>query len=114
MKTHIHPPYYKDAKVNCACGNSFITGSTLKEIKVDICSACHPFFTGEMKLIDTQGRIEKFEAKRQRATKSPAKRKKQKLVYKEERPRTLKEMLKKKASEDQTEKSKPKTSKQKK
>ncbi|MCD6490172.1 MAG: 50S ribosomal protein L31 [Thermodesulfobacterium sp.] len=60
MKKNIHPEYYKDAVVMCACGNRFTVGSTKKEIKVEICSKCHPFFTGEMKFVDTEGRIEKF------------------------------------------------------
>ncbi len=60
MKKGIHPNYYEEAVVICACGNTFTVGSTKKEIKVEICSKCHPFFTGEMKFIDTEGRIEKF------------------------------------------------------
>ena len=56
----IRDRYYNDAVVKCACGNKFTVGSTKKEIKVEICSKCHPFFTGEMKFIDTEGRIEKF------------------------------------------------------
>ena len=62
MKEKIHPKYY-NAKVRCACGNEFEIGSTQKEIKVEICSKCHPFFTGKQKLIDTAGRIEKFKKK---------------------------------------------------
>ncbi|PMP67464.1 MAG: 50S ribosomal protein L31 [Thermodesulfobacterium geofontis] len=60
MKKDIHPKYYEDAVVMCACGNRFTVGSTKKEIRVEICSKCHPFFTGEMKFVDTEGRIEKF------------------------------------------------------
>ena len=63
MKTDIHPKYYTDARVTCVCGNTFITGSTLKEINIDICSACHPFYTGKQKLVDTEGRVEKFRKK---------------------------------------------------
>jgi len=63
MKKDIHPKYYKDAKVVCACGNSFTTGSTLPEIKTELCSACHPFYTGKQKLVDTARRVEKFQAK---------------------------------------------------
>ena len=63
MKKKIHPKYYDNCKVTCVCGNSFITGSTLPEINVEICSACHPFFTGEMKFVDTMGRVEKFKQK---------------------------------------------------
>ncbi len=59
MKKGIHPEY-KQAKVTCACGNTFETGSTKKEIRVEICSSCHPFFTGKQKLIDTGGRVDKF------------------------------------------------------
>jgi large subunit ribosomal protein L31 len=59
MKKKIHPKYY-NAKVKCACGNEFEIGSTNKEIKVEICSKCHPFFTGKQKLVDTAGRVEKF------------------------------------------------------
>ena len=59
MKKKIHPKYY-NAKVRCACGNEFEIGSTQKEIKVEICSKCHPFFTGKQKLVDTAGRVEKF------------------------------------------------------
>ena len=60
MKDKIHPQYYTDAEVVCACGNSFTTGSTKKLMKVEVCSACHPFFTGERKLMDITGRVERF------------------------------------------------------
>ncbi|KKR81332.1 MAG: Ribosomal protein L31 (Modular protein) [Candidatus Daviesbacteria bacterium GW2011_GWA1_41_61] len=60
MKASIHPTYYNDAKVTCVCGNTFVTGSTLQAIKVEICAKCHPFFTGQQKYIDTQGQVEKF------------------------------------------------------
>lgn len=63
MKADIHPTYYTDAQVVCVCGNSFTTGSTKKEIKIDICSECHPFYTGKQKLVDTEGRVEKFKKK---------------------------------------------------
>ena len=62
MKKDIHPSYVK-APVRCACGNEFETGSTIDTIKVEICSKCHPFFTGTLKYIDTAGRIEKFTSK---------------------------------------------------
>jgi large subunit ribosomal protein L31 len=60
MKDKIHPQYYNDATVTCACGNSFTTGSTRKSMKVETCSKCHPFFTGERKMLDTTGRVERF------------------------------------------------------
>lgn len=63
MKKDIHPTYYKDAIVICACGNTFITGSTKKELRVESCSKCHPFFTGQQKIVDTEGRVEKFRRK---------------------------------------------------
>ncbi len=63
MKNDIHPKYYPNCKVTCVCGNTFTTGSTEPEIKVELCSACHPFYTGKQKLVDTARRVEKFEAK---------------------------------------------------
>jgi large subunit ribosomal protein L31 len=63
MKKDIHPTYHKDAKVICACGNTFETGSIEGELKTELCSACHPFFTGKQKLVDTARRVEKFQAK---------------------------------------------------
>ena len=62
MKEKIHPQHY-EAVVTCACGNTFTTGSTKKFLKVDICSNCHPFFTGVRKIVDTTGRVEKFTKK---------------------------------------------------
>jgi large subunit ribosomal protein L31 len=75
MKKEIHPEYHK-ALVHCACGHEFETGSTLKEIKVEICSQCHPFFTGKHKLIDTAGRVERFKKKYANVDKSKGKVKK--------------------------------------
>jgi large subunit ribosomal protein L31 len=63
MKKDIHPKYHSEAKVTCVCGNSFVTGSTLPELKVELCSACHPFYTGKQKLFDAARRVEKFKAK---------------------------------------------------
>lgn len=60
MKKDIHPTYYADAKVICACGHSFAVGSTVKEIHVEICSNCHPFYTGKERLVDTAGRVDRF------------------------------------------------------
>jgi large subunit ribosomal protein L31 len=60
MKTNIHP-VYQEARVICACGETFVTRSTKKEIRVEICSKCHPFFTGKQKLVDTAGRLERFQ-----------------------------------------------------
>ncbi len=60
MKKNIHPTYYKDAIIHCSCGKTFKIGSTKPEIHVEVCSACHPFYTGQDKIIDTAGRVEKF------------------------------------------------------
>ncbi len=62
MKPDIHPKYYR-ATVTCACGETFETGSTKETIKVEICSKCHPFFTGKQKFVDTGGRVERFKRK---------------------------------------------------
>jgi large subunit ribosomal protein L31 len=60
VKNKIHPKWYPAARVHCACGNTFTTGSTLPEIHVEICSNCHPLFTGQQKFVDTAGRVDKF------------------------------------------------------
>ncbi len=60
MKDKIHPKYFDDAEVICSCGNTFTTGSTRKQLKVELCSRCHPFFTGERRMLDTTGRVERF------------------------------------------------------
>ena len=62
MKTEIHPQY-QQVQVHCACGETFMTGSTKKELRVEICSKCHPFFTGKQKLVDSAGRIDRFQRK---------------------------------------------------
>lgn len=67
MKKEIHPTYYPKAAIQCACGKKHTIGSTKEKIEVEICAACHPFFTGKGRLIDTAGRVEKFRAKRERA-----------------------------------------------
>jgi large subunit ribosomal protein L31 len=95
MQTNIHPKHYPQAVVTCACGNSFTTGSTLPEIKVDICSACHPFFTGKMKFVDTMGRVERFQAKMKavKGKKYVKKSERKQKQEEKERPETLKEMI---------------------
>lgn len=65
MKAQIHPNWHPEARVKCACGNEFTVGSTLPEIHVEVCSRCHPFFTGQMRYVDTAGRVEKFRERRQ-------------------------------------------------
>ena len=63
MKNDLHPEYHHDIKVACSCGKTFVTGSTLPSMQVEICSNCHPFYTGQQKLIDTAGRVDKFKAR---------------------------------------------------
>ena len=65
MKADIHPVYYPDARVVCACGNTWTTGSTKKEIRTDVCSNCHPFYTGEQRIVDTEGQVDRFYKKLQ-------------------------------------------------
>jgi len=70
MKEKIHPKYFTDASVSCSCGNTFTTGSTRQTLRVELCNKCHPFFTGEQKIIDTAGRVERFNKKYKREKKA--------------------------------------------
>jgi len=83
VKAGIHPEYY-EAKVRCACGHEFVVGSTQKEIKLDICSKCHPFFTGKQKFVDTAGRVDKYFRKYGEEAQRKFKKKKKKLKLTEE------------------------------
>jgi large subunit ribosomal protein L31 len=108
MKKAIHPKIYTDTKVTCVCGNTFVTTSTVPVIQVDICSACHPLFTGTQKFIDAEGRIEKFNKKmkqteERKATKEAAnKAKAAKAVAPEKATKkvSLKELLKEMNAEE--------------
>ncbi|MEN9341942.1 MAG: ribosomal protein large subunit ribosomal protein [Candidatus Parcubacteria bacterium] len=71
MKKDLHPAYYPEAKVRCACGNSFTVGATVEKMDLEICSNCHPFYTGEEKLIDTAGRVEKFKTRAAKKSAEP-------------------------------------------
>ncbi len=98
MKQGIHPQWYPEAKVSCACGNVFVVGATKPELRVEICSHCHPFFTGEMKFVDTLGRVERFQQKQKAAVATAVvlAAKKKKKAEREEQlrsPKSLKEML---------------------
>lgn len=75
MKTDLHPQYYPKAKVTCACGHTWHVGSTAEDIRINVCSKCHPFYTGTEKIVDTRGRVEKYQ-KRVAAAKKPATKKK--------------------------------------
>ena len=72
MKPEIHPPY-QQVNVHCACGETFTTGSTKKELRVEICSKCHPFFTGKQKLVDSAGRIDRFQQRYAKKLPTPVK-----------------------------------------
>ncbi len=83
MKKDIHPKYYPKAKIICVCGANYTTGSTVAEIHVEICSACHPFFTGKQKLVDTARRVEKYTERTAKKIAAPTKGKRVKLKEKE-------------------------------
>ena len=86
MKKGIHPQYHSNVKITCVCGNTVVAGSTSEKLQTELCSACHPFFTGKQKLVDTAGRVDKFKARQAAAkvhknkeTESKTKEKKQKI-----------------------------------
>ncbi len=74
MKAEIHPRYYPTARVICSCGNTWTTGSTKPEIRTDVCSACHPFYTGEQRIVDTAGQVERFMKRLERRQSESARR----------------------------------------
>lgn len=85
MKTNIHPVWYPTAKVVCACGNTFTVGSTMPEIHTEVCSACHPFFTGEARYVDTAGRVDRFKSRQEAAQSQTKVSKKDKRMLKKQR-----------------------------
>ena len=95
MKSAIHPAYYTDAKAICACGHVTIIGSTQPTIHVELCSNCHPFYTGEQKFVDSASRIQKFQTKQTTAKKYQVTKikKQEEKKAKASQPRTLAEML---------------------
>lgn len=94
MKKEVHPKYYTDAKIICACGNTLAVGSTKQEVKTELCSACHPFYSGKQKIVDAARRVEKFNAKMV-AKDEVGKDKKGKKVKREERAQVKAEKTKK-------------------
>jgi large subunit ribosomal protein L31 len=94
MKANIHPQWNHSAKVTCACGNVFTTGSQQDEITVDICSNCHPFFTGEMRFVDRQGRVDKFMQKMTQAQAKKAAKAAKSQAKVQEQPEEMEEELK--------------------
>lgn len=95
MKANVHPQYFENAQVICVCGNRFTTGSTSEVIHVELCSNCHPFYTGEQRFVDTASRIQKFQKKQEVAKVHQEKivAKKVEEKKKAEAPKTLREML---------------------
>jgi large subunit ribosomal protein L31 len=96
MKSQIHPTYYSNATVTCACGNSFVTGSTKQSITVEVCYKCHPLYTGEEKLLDVKGRVDTFQKKQayaQQYKATHATKKQKKEVKEEKKVKTLRELL---------------------
>lgn len=98
MKANIHPKWNAETEVSCACGNVFTIGSTKDSFHVEICYKCHPFYTGQMKFVDTLGRVEQFQKKQKtaqaQATQLAEKKKKKAEKIQEERhPKSLREML---------------------
>lgn len=99
MKAQIHPKWYENAKVTCACGNTFTIGATVPEIQVEVCSNCHPFYTGQMKYVDTAGRVDAFRAKRKAADKKVLSKTERRKIKRQKRieeemgkPETLEEL----------------------
>ncbi len=89
MKKGIHPKYYNQAKIICACGNIIETGSTVKEMKVEICSACHPFYTGKKKTVDITGRVDRFKKLAQKSAQKKLEKKNKKSQHPSQ-PKTAK------------------------
>lgn len=95
MKANVHPQYFNNSQVICACGNRFTTGSTLAQIRVELCNKCHPFYTGEQKFVDSASRIQKFQQKQNTAKQYLTKKVKKEVEQKQKdtAPKTLREML---------------------
>jgi large subunit ribosomal protein L31 len=74
MKADIHPTYYPQAKVICSCGSTWLTGSTIPEIRTDVCNTCHPFYTGEQRIVDTAGQVDRFMKRLERRQSDAARR----------------------------------------
>lgn len=99
MKAQIHPSWYPEAKVSCACGNTFTVGATVPEIQVEVCYNCHPFYSGTMKFVDSAGRVDAFKARQAGAAKKTLSKtekrrlKREKRIQEErERPESLSEL----------------------
>lgn len=94
MKAKIHPKYYEKATITCACGNVFEVGSTVEKMEVEICSACHPFYTGKKKLVDSAGQVDRFQKRMEMAKKLQASTKKKKKAEKKDEKTAVKKKQK--------------------
>lgn len=106
MKKDIHPKYYPEAKIICACGNVITTGSARPEMKVEVCSACHPFYTGKKRLVDTTGRVDRFKKRMEKSEKLLAEKMKRTEAKKPGRPTDGKPAAKKVVKKKKTAKKK--------
>lgn len=104
MKKDIHPKYYSEAKIICACGNIITTGSTKPEIKVEVCSACHPFYTGKKRLVDTAGQLDRFKKRFEKSSKMKAEIEKKKAKDMAKKKPKTKLIIKKKISKKKAKK----------
>lgn len=95
MKANIHPNWYPEAKVTCACGNTFTVGATVPEFQVEVCNACHPFYTGQMKYVDTAGRVDSFKEKQKKAKDEVLSKTEKRMKKKEARKKKLEDELSK-------------------
>lgn len=107
MKSAIHPKWFAEAQVSCACGNKFSVSATVPSFNVEVCSKCHPFYTGQMKFLDTAGRVDAFEARRAAASKKVLSKTERRSIKRKkrmredfERPETLTELRKKRGSKN--------------
>jgi large subunit ribosomal protein L31 len=104
MKKDTHPKYYSEAKIICACGNIIATGSTKPEIKVEVCSACHPFYTGKKRLVDTAGQLDRFKKRFEKSSKLKAEIEKKKVKDMAKKKPKTKLIIKKKVSKKKVKK----------
>jgi len=110
MKTDIHPEYFHKATVACACGANFEVGSTMKEYRVDVCSHCHPFYTGKQNLVDTAGMVDKFKARQEIANRRKAEL--ENTAKNKDKKETVEEKMTRKAQENKAEKEAEKEAKE--
>lgn len=93
MKAKIHPKWYENATVVCACGNKFSVGATVPKLEVEVCSNCHPFYTGQMKYVDTAGRVDAFKEKQKNAKKNVLSKSEKRKLKKQKRQAKIQEEL---------------------